>query len=216
MNKKDKVVDQGQEKKPIEEGTEGVLSDYIEAIRNGDGIERAKKKLEEDIQSKVKSAIDKVYDNDRELLSEGMNEMTVNGRLAIYLNEEFKNYKRYHIDTEYYRLKVTPKEIKDLKSDRIRCDILLHSRRYYEDDVDNLLAIEVKLETSINDGHSDICRLTEFVEPKTPKTPKGAIHDTVVGLFIRFGEKGYNKVSIISNGYITKDEDTEVSTTDDS
>ena len=144
-----------------------------------------------------------------------MNEMTVNGRLAIYLNEEFKSYKRYHVDTEYYRLNVSPKEIKDLKSERIRCDTLLHSRRYYEDDVDNLLAIEVKLETSIDNGHSDICRLTEFVAPKTAKTPKEAIHDTVIGLFIRFGEMGYSEVTITSNGYIPKGEETKVPSTVD-
>ena len=68
MNKEYKVADHGQEKKPIEEETAEVLKKYIEAIRNGNDKEEAKKELKEDILSKVKRAIDKVYENDRKLL----------------------------------------------------------------------------------------------------------------------------------------------------
>ena len=35
-------------------------------------------------------------------------------------------------------------------------------------------------------------------------TPEGAIHSTLVGLFLRFGENGYGKALVLSTGYIDK------------
>ena len=52
-----------------------------------------------------------------------------------------------------------------------------------------MLAIEAKLEDSTDDGGKDRSRLEEFVMPETKDTPEGAVHSTLVGLFLRFGKK---------------------------
>lgn len=169
-----------------------VLNDYLEAVRDKDKdrIDSASKVLSDYIIDKVGAAINDLYQNDAFLLESKMNEMTICGRLAMYLQKEFEDFKGYYVDTEYYRLK-KPRENANLKTDRIRCDILFHSRGTYNSRVDNLLAIEAKMEDSIDDGEKDIKRLAEFILPETTDTPKGAIHSTLVGLFLRFGEKCY-------------------------
>lgn len=167
-----------------------VLNDYLKSVRDDDKdrIESASKALSEYIIRKVSEAIKLLYKNDFFLLKNKMNEMTVCGRLAMYLQEEFKDFKGYYVDTEYYRLRV-PIEKANLKKDRIRCDILFHSRGANKSRVDNLLAIEAKLEGNPDNGDKDYSRLEEFVLPETNETPKGAIHSTLVGLFLRFGKK---------------------------
>jgi len=169
-----------------------VLKDYLEAVRDDskDRINSASEALADYIIRKVNDAIEVLYKNDAFLLVSKMNEMTVCGRLAMYLQDEFKDFKGYYVDTEYYRLKV-PRENANLKKDRIRCDILFHSRGAYNSRVDNLLAIESKMEDSIDDGEKDIKRLADFVLPEPSDNHKGAIHSTLVGLFLRFGKKCY-------------------------
>ena len=169
-----------------------ILNDYLVAVRNNDKerIDSASKALSDYIIGKVRVAINDLYKNDIFLLESKMNEMTVCGRLAMYLQKEFEDFKGYYVDTEYYRLKV-PRENANLKNDRIRCDILFHSRGVYNSRVDNLLAIEAKMEDSIDDGEKDIKRLADFVLPEPSDNHKGAIHSTLVGLFLRFGKKCY-------------------------
>lgn len=168
-----------------------VLNDYLEAVRDDDKdrIDSASKVLSGYIIDKVGAAINDLYKNDVFLFESKMNEMTICGRLAMYLQEEFKNFKGYYVDIEYYRLKV-PRENANLKKDRIRCDILFHSRGANKSRVDNLLAIETKLEGNPDDGEKDIRRLADFVLPELG-APDGAIHCTLVGLFLRFGKKCY-------------------------
>lgn len=174
----------------INEQNPNVLNDYLEAVRDGDEdrIASASKALSIIIIDRVSDAIKLLYKNDIFLLENKMNEMTICGRLAMYLQEEFKDFKGYYVDIEYYRLKV-PREKANLKNDRIRCDILFHSRGASNSRVDNLLAIEVKLEDNPDDGGKDLSRLEEFVMPETIDTPENAVHSTLVGLFLRFGEK---------------------------
>ena len=192
--------------KEIIEGTCESLKQYIEYTRSGDEaqIKVASDSLRDDILNKVTDAIDQFYNNDLCLLTERMNEVTVSGRIAMYLQNLFVDYKGYFIDIEYYRLKVSRNDSKDLRKDRIRCDILLHSRQYYESRVDNLLAIEIKLESSHDDGSSDNCRLEEFILPNRQDTPEDAIHSTLVGLFLRLGENGYSHRQFTSMGYVEK------------
>lgn len=192
--------------KDIIEGTTDLLKQFIEDTRSGieAQVNEASNRLKEDIFQKVTNAIDKFYETDLCLLKNRMNEVTVSGRLAFYLQELFVDYKGYFIDIEYYRLKVSRDKSQDIRKDRIRCDILLHSRQYYENRVDNLLAIEVKLENSIDDGNSDMCRLEEFVLPESKDTPKDAVHSTLIGMFLRFGENGYSQGQFTSMGYVEK------------
>lgn len=166
------------------------MNDYLESVRDNDKerIHSTSKALSDYIILKVKEAIKVFYKNDAFLLKSKMNEMTVCGRLAMYLQENFKDFKGYYVDIEYYRLQV-PRSDANLRCDRIRCDILFHSRGNQESRVDNLLAIEAKLEGNTDDGSKDRSRLEEFVMPETEDTPKDAIHSTLVGLFLRFGKK---------------------------
>jgi len=175
--------------KIIEENPK-ILNDYLEAVRDvdKDRIDSASKALSVYIIRKVYKAIKVFYKNDIFLLESKMNEMTVCGRLAMYLQDEFKDFKGYYVDIEYYRLKAPRKEA-NLRDGRIRCDILFHSRGAYNSRVDNLLAIEAKLEDNTDDGDKDRSRLADFVMPETENTPEGAVHSTLVGLFLRFGKK---------------------------
>lgn len=175
--------------KIIEDNPE-ILNNYLRAVSVGDKnqIESSSKALSDHIIRKVYKAIKVFYKNDIYLLESKMNEMTVCGRLAMYLQEEFKDFKGYYVDIEYYRLKV-PRKNANLRDDRIRCDILFHSRGAYNSRVDNLLAIEVKLDGNSDDGGKDRSRLADFVMPETENTPEGAVHSTLVGLFLRFGKK---------------------------
>lgn len=174
----------------INEENPQILNDYLKAVRDDDKgrIDRASEALAVYIIRKVNDAIEVLYKNDAFLLANKMSEMTICGRLAMYLQEEFKDFKGYYIDTEYYRLKV-PRENANLKKDRIRCDILFHSRGIFNSRIDNLLAIEAKMEDSTDDGEKDIKRLADFVLPEPTDSHKDTIHSTLVGLFLRFGEK---------------------------
>lgn len=167
-----------------------ILNNYLRAVSVDDKnqIDSASKALSDHIIRKVYKAIKVLYKNDIFLLKSKMNEMTVCGRLAMYLQEEFKDYKGYYVDIEYYRLKV-PRKNANLRDDRIRCDILFHSRGAYNSRVDNLLAIEAKLDGNSDEGRKDRIRLADFVMPETENTPEGAVHSTLVGLFLRFGKK---------------------------
>jgi hypothetical protein len=190
-NKKTKGIE-------INEDNPKILNDYLKAVRDDDKdrIDKSSEALSDYIILKVNNAIKVFYKTDSFLLESKMNEMSVCGRLAMYLQEEFKDFKGYYIDTEYYRLKV-PRNKANLRDDRIRCDILFHSRGAYNSRVDNLLAIEAKLESNTDDGGKDRSRLADFVMPETTETPKGAIHSTLVGLFLRFGEKECTAMRII-------------------
>ena len=163
--------------------------------------EETSRKLREYIIGKVHDAIEELYEKDAFLIRNKMYEVTICGRLAMYLQRKFEDFKGFFVDIEYYRLKV-PKNQADFKKDRIRCDILLHSRDSYNRRVDNLLAIEVKLEQSPDNGDSDMKRLEEFVLPQISGMHQDAVHSTLVGLFLRLGEKQYGEVQILSNGYI--------------
>ena len=175
--------------KIIEDNPE-ILNNYLRAVSVDDKnqMESSSKALSDHIIRKVYKAIKAFYKNDIFLLKSKMNEVTVCGRLAMYLQEEFKDFKGYYVDIEYYRLKV-PRINANLRDDRIRCDILFHSRGAYNSRVDNLLAIEAKLDGNSDDGDKDRSRLADFVMPETENTPEGAVHSTLVGLFLRFGKK---------------------------
>ncbi len=182
-NKKDKGI-------KINKENPEILNDYLKAVRDDekDRINNTSEALSDYIIHKVNKAIEVFYKTDSFLLESKMNEMTICGRLAMYLQDEFKDFREYYVDIEYYRLKV-PRKNANLRDDRIRCDILFHSRGAYHSRVDNLLAIEAKLEGNTDDGGTDRKRLEDFVMPETEDTPEGAVHSTLVGLFLRFGKK---------------------------
>lgn len=186
----------------ISEASPEILKKYMKAVncKNIRRKEESSRKLRDYIISKVHESIEELYEKDAFLIKNKMYEVTICGRLAMYLQKKFEDFKGFYVDIEYYRLKV-PKNQADLLKDRIRCDILLHSRDSYDRRVDNLLAMEVKMEKSPDNGESDMKRLEEFVLPPTPGMHKDAVHSTLVGLFLRLGEKQYGEVQILSDGY---------------
>jgi len=187
----------------INEETPEILKNYINAKKEGTKSEvtKSSKKLEKYILSKVKDVVKRFYDNDFSLLNDGMSEWTVTGRLAMYLQNEFEDFTGYFVDIEYYRLKVPRDRVSDIRTQRIRCDILLHTRGKYNHNVDNLLAMEIKLEDNVDDGESDMSRLAEFVLPDPSNEHNNVVHSTLVGLFLRLGKKGYSSCQLKSNGY---------------
>lgn len=62
----------------------------------------------------------------------------------------------------------------------------------------------MKLDNSIDDGSSDMCRLEEFILPESKETPEDAVHSTLIGIFLRFGENGYTQGQFTSMGYVEK------------
>ena len=112
----------------IREGNPKVLNDYLETVcgDDKDRIDSPSKTLSNHIILKYNKAIKVLYKNDIFLLESKTNEMSVRGRLAMYLQDGFKIFKGLYVDSEYYRLKV-PRIKANLRNDRIRCDILFHS-----------------------------------------------------------------------------------------
>jgi len=78
------------------------LKNYIEAVKDGDNpsIESCSNQLKDYLLAKVDEAIKKFYRQDIDLLNTGMNEMTVSGRLAFYLQELYNDFKGYYVDVD--------------------------------------------------------------------------------------------------------------------
>ena len=104
-NKKDKGI-------KINEENPEILNDYLKAVRDDDKdrINNTSEALSDYIIHKVNKAIEVFYQTDSFLLESKMNEMTICGRLAMYLQDEFKDFRGYYVDIEYYRLKVPRKK----------------------------------------------------------------------------------------------------------
>lgn len=116
----------------------------------------------EDIEEKLNSAIRRLLSIDKYLLEIDVHERSIAHKLAIYIQEEFKNW---DVDFEYNRImrlnseNTTAKTInseteklwkKDSIGKSVYPDIIVHRR----DTDENLLAIELKKTTnSKNDDH---------------------------------------------------------------
>ena len=176
----------------IQSGTNELLQLYLEAIRNNQDvqIENASHNLREEIKKRFERAIAMLYRKDRFLLEHKMNEVNVCGRLAIYLQKQFNDFKGYFVDIEYYILSVPPNEYKGGNTGRKRIDIILHSRGNNGSRADILMAVEAKYKAKRNTGSYDKRRLQELTALYSPNTPTNAVHSTLVGVFIRFNEHG--------------------------
>lgn len=174
----------------IKPGTNELLQLYLEAIRNNQDvqIENASHNLREEIKKRFERAIAMLYRKDRFLLEHKMNEVNVCGRLAVYLQKQFNDFKGYFVDIEYYMLSVPPNEYKGGNTGRKRIDIILHSRRNNGSRADILMAVEAKYKAKNNTGSYDKRRLRELTTLYSPDTPENAVHSTLVGVFIRFDE----------------------------
>ena len=94
----------------------------------------------EDIISKMKQAINRFYEEDKELLHYNTNdpmicERTISFRIGMYLQEIFQDF---NVDCEYNR---HIDDIKEGREGKIYPDIIIHKRKC---DDNNLVWIEVK------------------------------------------------------------------------
>ena len=192
----------------IKPGTNEKLQNYIEATRDShiDQLESASQVLREEVIKRLEKAIANLCRNDKFLLSHKMNEVTICGRLALYLQNLFKDYKGYYVDIEYYMLSVPPEEYQGGNKGRIRCDILFHSRGNFGSKADILIALEAKYKPEGSRGRKDRKRLKELTTLYNPNTPSKAVHSTLVGVYLRFNEHGYNMIFYSSGDEIEKKE----------
>lgn len=120
-----------------------------------------------EIESLVKKAIDRLLNDDGDLLRYDVNERSITHRLACYLQELFSEW---NVDCEYNRDHDKPKklltykgkkvEIDDTKGTTVFPDIIVHKRGSGK----NLLVIEVKKTTNTDPNDCDIDKLTAFKE----------------------------------------------------
>lgn len=138
----------------------------------------------------LKEAIISLYIMDKRNIDMRVNEMNLCSRLAHYLEIRLREYsllfEGYYVDTEYNRgmFGGTTKyvEYNDGKLHSVRCDLLIHSRGIKK--TDNILALEMKKEKVDTNVASDHDRLENIVKPRTERTPKEAVCDTILGVFL--------------------------------
>lgn len=177
---------------PIKHGTNEKLRNYIDATRgnHNNQLVSASQVLRDEVIRRFEKAIAKLYRNDKFLLDHKMNEVSICGRLALYLQNQFNDFKGYFVDIEYYMLSMPREEYNGGNKGRIRCDILFHSRGNYGSKADILLALEAKYTPEGSKGRSDRKRLEELTTLYSPNTSSNAVHSTLLGVFLRFNEHG--------------------------
>lgn len=175
---------------PIKPGTNELLENYIDAIHqdHNNQLVSASQTLRNEIIRRFRRAIAMLYRNDRILLEHKMHEQTICGRLAIYLQRKFKDFKSYAVDVEYYMHTKKKEERQGGNKGRIRIDILVHSRGENGSRADILLAVEAKYMANKDTGISDKQRLKKLTTLYTLNTPINVVHSALVGVFIRFDE----------------------------
>lgn len=115
----------------------------------------------DDIESRVHRAIEELRKHDGHLLDVDASEWSITHHLAVYLQQEFEDWK---VDTEYNRddhdIKRLP-NLPDVTRDNVLPDIIVHKRGTNDN---NLLVIEVK---KMGCGHNlgDEKKLAEFTKP---------------------------------------------------
>lgn len=131
---------------------------------------------DQEIKSKIQSAIDSLLANDSILLENDTAERTITGRLAIYIQEQFQEW---NVDCEYNRNLHDVKRLKEIcnpsdseNGSSVYPDIIIHKRMTEE----NFIVVEVKKTTNSNTDNCDKKKLEAF------KNELGYKH----GLFIRF------------------------------
>jgi hypothetical protein len=111
-------------------------------------------------------------------------ERTLSSRLAIYLQEAFKDY---NVDCEYNR---HINDIKNINGKKIYPDIIIHKRK---NDDDNLVWIEVKKEDS------DTVQMNEDRERLNFVTSSNEQYKYKLGVFIIFSQ---NKRDLVIEYYV--------------
>jgi len=141
----------------------------------------------------LKEAVASLYIHDKRNIDMKVNEMNLCSRLAHHLEIRLRQeygllYEGYYVDTEYNRGFGNQKKYviyNDQELHSVRCDLLLHSRGLKVPD--NILALEMKKENVGTNVDNDHDRLENIVKPRTAETPKEAVCDTILGVFVEIG-----------------------------
>ncbi len=116
----------------------------------------------DDIEYRVKLAIEGLWEHDRHLLTTDASERSITHHLANYLQQQFQDR---HVDVEYNRDGHEIKRLRDpldVSNCAVYPDIIVHLRGTNDD---NLLVIEVKKKSE--DNGLDEQKLVEFTKPVT-------------------------------------------------
>ena len=106
-----------------------------------------------EIDEKLKSSLDLLYQHDSHLLKEDLDEISISHRLALYLQQKFD---AWHVDCEYNR---NLGDTKRIDNKPVRPDIIIHRRGT----TDNLIAIEIKkLSSNPADDNDDKKKLEGY------------------------------------------------------
>lgn len=120
--------------------------------------------MKELVESAIGESVDQLLRADSELLYIDANERSISHRLAIYIEPYFKGW---NVDCEFNRNHDDPKRLdiqrRDVSSDDIQAttvfpDIIVHRRGTDQ----NLVVIEMKKTTSIEDDSYDLGKLEAF------------------------------------------------------
>ena len=104
----------------------------------------------------VLSAVDRLFQNDVNLLAVNVAEQTIAARLAGYLQEHFP---KHHVDVEYNRMGDAPKTVAwSDKPEQVYPDIIVHRRRSDT----NILAIELKKTSNPETKDKDLLKLAAY------------------------------------------------------
>ncbi|MDL1959622.1 MAG: hypothetical protein LWX01_09465 [Deltaproteobacteria bacterium] len=114
------------------------------------------------IQKNIGRSIEKLIENDRELVDNKMEWATAH-KLAVYLEEY---YPGWNIDCEYNKMGPDFKTKHDSQNQYKRPDIIIHHRGKLEKE-HNLLVIEIKMEAGEEDDEAKLCDFTS--DPKGDK-----------------------------------------------
>jgi hypothetical protein len=133
----------------------------------------------DEVENRVNRALDALYDKDYRILEINTKEETIAHRLAVYLDNEFRDW---DVDCEYNRRGDETKRLFQGKRNSVGepieeivlPDILVHAR---DTDGNNLLVIEVKKSTNPDNGDEDRKKLRAFVTESK--------YEYQYGLFIR-------------------------------
>lgn len=113
-----------------------------------------------EIERRVRQAIDKLRERDRYLLAVNASERSIVHHLAVYLYQEFESL---NVDVEYNRDEHEVKRLRnlpDVNCNNVLPDVIVHTRGTNDE---NLLVVEVKKRGSENG--TDEMKLIEFTKP---------------------------------------------------
>jgi hypothetical protein len=148
----------------------------------------------EEINHRIKIAIEILFKNDIFLLKNDVNERSISHKLAEYLQQQFPGW---NVDCEYNRKKIDIKKLEGISecseeksTDIVIPDIIIHQRNK---NTKNLLVLEIK--TNNDNPNCDIKKLEFFTSEKGE-------YKYNFGLFLKFNKSDDPELIWYKNGKI--------------